>query len=300
MWRNHIAPAWAGVSLSGVRAIDVQSWLDSMTISRKSAEIALSMLRTILDMGVKYEFVDRNVISSASGWRMPTGGRSGPADLWTLDELLYTIWPALWGTPIEAPFILSAFGSCRPGESLGPMLDEVEFDSDDGMLLATIPIVRQVGSHGEPTADGDLKNEWSPRTIVMPEPFSTRLLELRDEGAARGDAWLSDVGSGRPLGTQRLRELFYGVLESAGVLRKEPRALRRSWRSWMASETDIKDELLEKMMGHVGNGVTGRHYLALPPDTVRSIILREFLARPIDVNWDKLGHKPSDAHGMRR
>ena len=59
----------------------------------------------------------------------------------------------------------------------------------------------------------------------------------------------------------------------------------------MATETDIPGEVLEKMMGHVGRGVTGRHYLAMTDDALASIVSRAFSARPILVDWDKLGHR---------
>ena len=59
----------------------------------------------------------------------------------------------------------------------------------------------------------------------------------------------------------------------------------------MATETDIPEEVLEKMMGHVGRGVTGRHYLAMTEESLLSTIRRAFSERPISVDWDKLGHR---------
>lgn len=289
IWSNHVAPAWADVPLSGVRAMGVQSWIDRMTVRGRGASMAFSMLRQVLSLGVKYELIPSNVLATAD-WRLPGPARRGPADIWTLDELVYGLWPAMWGTVAEGAFILAAFGSCRPGESLGPMVDEVAFDDSGGMLLAMVPVSRQVGSSGAVTADGDLKNEWSPRTVAVPEPWSLRLRQLCEDRAAR-PVWLTDRGDGRPLRRDRLGDELHRAERRAGLPGKEPRALRRSWRSWMATESGIPEEILEKMMGHVGDGVTGRHYLALPPERVREVVLRAFTERPILIDWDKLGHR---------
>ena len=246
MWENHVAPAWADVRLSDVRARGVQDWLDGLKLS-------------------------------------------GKIDVWTLDELVYGLWPQLWGHPVEGAFILSSFGSCRPGESLGPMVDEIGFDRSLGMTVALVPIVRQVGDDGTPTAAGDLKNGWSERTVAIPEPWSLRLEELCSDRAAR-PVWLSDRGDATPWRGDRMRDAYARAEERAGLPHKEARAQRRSWRSWMA-DMGIPGELLEKMMGHVPPGVTGRHYLALPPEKVRDVVVRAFTERPISVDWDKLGHR---------
>lgn len=288
MWKNHVAPAWADVRLSDVRARGVQDWLDGLKLSGKSATIALTQLRRVLDEGVMNEAVASNVVSSAH-LSLPGSGRAGKIDVWTLDELMYGLWPQLWGHPVEGAFILSSFGSCRPGESLGPMVDEIGFDRSLGMTVALVPIVRQVGDDGTPTAAGDLKNGWSERTVAIPEPWSLRLEELCSDRAAR-PVWLSDRGDATPWRGDRMRDAYARAEERAGLPHKEARAQRRSWRSWMA-DMGIPGELLEKMMGHVPPGVTGRHYLALPPEKVRDVVVRAFTERPISVDWDKLGHR---------
>ena len=290
LWENHVAPTWSDVALSGVRAIDVQSWLDGLPLSGQTASIALSLLKQALAKGVKYEVIETNVVSATSGWELPASARRGPVDIWTLDELVYGLWPAVWGTVAEGAFILAAFGSCRPGESLGPRVDEVSFDSSGGMTIAMVPVVRQVDETGTETVDGDLKNDWSPRTVAIPEPWSLRLAQLCDDRGAR-PVWLTERGDGRPFRRDRLGDELHRAERRAGLPSKEPRALRRSWRSWMATESGIPAELLEKMMGHVGEGVTGRHYLSMPPDMVRDVVLRAFTERPISVDWDKLGHR---------
>lgn len=284
LWRAHVAPAWANVPASDVRFADVQEWLNGMTT--QNANKALGMLRDILRYCLMNENIDKNVCEYT--YRLPARGNKFENGVWTLDELNNKVWPAVYGTIAEPGFLLSAFGSCRTGECLTPLLDEVEEVHRSGMTLVCIPILRQVSYHGSVSAEGDLKTAWSPRPIVLPEPWSKRILQLRDEGIANGDKWLSDNGTGKPIGQGRLGETFKKCLDDAGIKRQQFRTLRRSWRTWIAG-MGISREILEKMMGHIGEGTTGKHYLKLTRDLIIEEVAMAFSERPIEFDWDKLG-----------
>lgn len=283
-WRAHVGPRWADVPASGVRYSDVQEWL--LTKTEQIAKRCLSMLRGILRLCVLNEVLDRNVADH--DYRMPSRAARADHGVWSLDELDETLWPAVWGRPCEPMFLLSAFGSCRTGECLAPMLEEIEAIDAPGMRLAVVPILRQVYNEGGVSDDEDLKNQWSTRTVVMPEPWSLRVLQLRDEGLARGEVWLSDDGLGEPMPQKKVRKDFYAALRAAGIPTRQPRALRRSWRSWMAV-TGVSREVMEKMMGHVGEGTTGRHYLQLDAELISKELLRAMGGQKIEVGWDFLG-----------
>lgn len=283
-WRAHVAPRWACVPVSGVRYSDVQEWL--LTKTEQVAKRCLSMLRGILRLCVLNEVLDRNV--AEYGYRMPSRASKADHGVWTLEELDERLWPAVWGRLSEPTFLLSAFGSCRSGECLAPMLDEIEAVEAPEMTLAVVPIRRQVYNDGGVSDEDDLKNRWSPRTVVVPEPWSLRVLQLRDEGLGRGDVWLTDDGLGEPPSQRRVREDFYRALDAAGIPRRQMRALRRSWRSWMAV-TGVSREVMEKMMGHVGDGTTGRHYLQLDAELISKELLRAMGGNKIEVGWDFLG-----------
>lgn len=283
-WRAHVGPRWADVPASGVRYSDVQEWL--LTKTEQVAKRCLSMLRGILRLCVLNEVLDRNV--AEHGYRMPSRASRADHGVWTLEELDERLWPAVWGRLSEPTFLLSAFGSCRSGECLAPMLDEIEAVGAPEMTLAVVPIRRQVYNDGGVSDEDDLKNRWSPRTVVIPEPWSLRVLQLRDEGLGRGDVWLTDDGLGEPPSQRRVREDFYRALDAAGIPRGQMRALRRSWRSWMAV-TGVSREVMEKMMGHVGDGTTGRHYLQLDAELISKELLRAMGGDKIEVGWDFLG-----------
>lgn len=285
-WRKHVEPRWGDVPVADVGYADIQDWINGKTA--QPAIRSLSLLRGILRFALMADEVDRNV--ATFDYVMPTASTIRGSDIWTLDELVNEVWPAVHGRICEPAFILSAFDSCRTGEALAPRLDEITECRVDGMMLACVPLLRQVSNRGKISVEGDLKNEWSPRSTVLPEPWSARVLQLRDRALARGETWLSDNGLGEPIGQVVMRRDFRNALTSAGVEPKQFRALRRSWRSWIAG-MGISSEILEKMMGHVGDGTTGRHYLRLTEDLIKKEIARAFTERPIKIAWDILGDK---------
>ena len=286
-WRAHVGPRWAKVPVSGVRYSDVQEWL--LTMSESAAKKSISLLRSILRLCMLNDRLEKNIAEYE--YRIPSKASRREDGIWTLEELDESLWPAVWGRPCEPMFLLSAFGSCRLGECLAPMLEDIEAIETPGMTLAAVPIMRQVYCSGGVSDDGDLKNQWSPRTVVIPEPWSLRVLQLRDEGLRRGETWLSDDGLGEPISQKVARDDFYRALGAAGIPTMQPRALRRSWRSWTAV-TGISREVLEKMMGHVGEGTTGRHYLRMDAELISSEICRAMGGSKVCVSWDFLGLGP--------
>lgn len=281
-WRAHVQPEWGDTFVGDVSYDGLQTWISGKT--NQQAQRCLSMMRAILNFCLRAQLVDVNV--ALYDYRLPARGASRGDGIWTLDELVNRIWPAVYGRACEPAFILSAFDSCRTGECLAPRLDEIREVERDGMVLASIPIMRQVGNEGEVSADGDLKNRWSPRPTVLPEPWSERILELRDKGLRNGEIWLSDNGLGEPIGQRTVRRDFKSALAAAGIEAQQFRALRRSWRSWIAG-MGIPTEILEKMMGHIGEGTTGRHYLKLTEELITNEVARAFAERPVRIDWDR-------------
>lgn len=288
-WRAHVEPRWADVPVSGVRYSDVQDWL--LTMSESAAKKSLSLLRAILRLCMLNERIEKNVAEYE--YRIPSKTSRREDGIWTLEELDEMLWPAVWGHVCEPMFLLASFGSCRMGECLAPMLEDIEAIEAPEMTLAAVPIKRQVYCSGGVSDEEDLKNRWSTRTVVIPEPWSLRVLQLRDEGLERGETWLSDDRLGEPISQKVARDDFYRVLGAAGIPTMQPRALRRSWRSWTAV-TGISHEVLEKMMGHVGEGTTGRHYLRLDAELISAEICRAMGGKKIGISWDFLGLGPKE------
>lgn len=274
-WSAHVGPRWGDVHPNEITHGDVQAWLDTMT--EQVAKRALGQLQQILDTCLINECVDKNV--ARYKYRMPTKANKYDHGIWTLEELDRIIL-SMKGRPCEPAVIMSAIGGCRTGEALAPMLDEVRPVAVDGMTFAAVKVPRQVDQYGNVSATDDLKNQWSSRSVVIPPPWSARILEIKEEKESAGLAWLSDKGFGEPMGQNIMRRDFYEALDELGVPRRQLRALRRSWRSWIATK-GISIEIMEKMMGHSDGTTTGRYYLQTSAEAIA-----EEMARACD--WEAL------------
>lgn len=255
VWRRHIAPRWGSVPVDSIRPADVQEWLYSLPAA--TAQQAVSVLRRVLDFAVRYEVIPANKMRLP--YEMPTRrafSRSTEVyDLARAERVL----ESLRGSASEAPYILACFGSARTGEALGVRADEVERAESHGLVLATVPVVRRMGWAGDlPLSDGDLKTPQSERTLVTPEPYGARLLEIAAERIAGGCEWLADRGDGLPPSRASMRAIW---MRDAGADAIPFANLRNSWRTISQYEWGVDPDTLELLMGHVIPTTTGRHYL---------------------------------------
>lgn len=282
-WNAHVGPRWADVQVDCIRYGDVQEWLDGMT--EQVAKRSIAQLSLILSKCQINDCIDKNV--AAFKYRMPTKSKKrDDGGVWSLEELHSEILPAVKGHPCEASVILSAIAGCRTGEAIAPMLSEVYKLEVNGMTFACADIPRQVDGEGNVSSENDLKNVWSPRSVVVPPPWSTRLLEIKDELEKAGLQWLSDKGTCEPMSQCVIRRDFNKCLKNTKVEHRQFRALRRSWRTWISSK-GINDRILEKMMGHSDGTTTGRYYLKADAK-----IIVEEMARAYD--WGELATRLGD------
>lgn len=136
---------------------------------------------------------------------------------------------------------------------------------------------------GEVSRDNDLKNKWSVRTVVVPPPFSARLREIKTQQEQKGYVYLSDNYHGAPITQMVLRRDFAQAIERAQVHEEQFRSLRRSWRTWVSAQ-GISSELIEKLMGHVGSGTTGKNYLKPYKQILIEEYARALEQRPIIID----------------
>ena len=190
-WERIIEPRWGSTPMDSVVPSDVQKWLLGLTAG--NAEIALVVLRKIADFAVQYDVIDSNKFRLP--YEIPAekarGKRTGT---YTLREAT-DLFEALRDHLTEASYILACFGSARTGESLGVRPAEVSLVESHGIKLAIAPISRRMDETGDlPLPDGDLKNPQSERTLVIPEPYGTRLSRNRRHAHFR---WRRMVGRQR-------------------------------------------------------------------------------------------------------
>lgn len=251
IWRKWIEPTWGRCPVDSVRAMDIQNWL--MTMPKATAVTSLSIARKVMDVAVRYEYVDANKFREL--YSMPTKKAS------SRDRTVYSLSDAnemlarLEGSRIEGAFIVACFGGARTGESLGIMVDEVDYVTVGGLDMALVPIRRRSGVRNVMMPDGDLKNSQSARTAIVPGRYSRALRTVAERSET---GLMSYTFDGLPMGTAAVKVEWKRL---AGDMRIPFANLRNSWRTFAQMEWGIDWDTLESLMGHALPGVTGRHYI---------------------------------------
>lgn len=253
-WKRLCEPRWGGVPCDSVRPIDVQKWLDGLTAG--NAAIASKVMKQLADVAVRYEIVESNKFRV--GYSMPAKhARRRSTKTYGLAEA-ESMLERVRGSRIEAAYVLAAFGSCRTGEALAVRAANVRAVESHGMTLAAAVVDDQITPGGK--AAQRTKNPQSARTVVVPPPYSARLLEIASERLAVGSKWMTDRGDGAPMGRNALNGEWRRLAGDGHI----PFAnLRNSWRTFAQAEWGVDYDVLEVLMGHALQGVTGRHYLRM-------------------------------------
>ena len=236
--------------------------------ARVSPSKDVSISGVIADFAVKRDLLQSNAFSISYDLPKKAGGRSKA--ILTLEEA-DALFGELRGSVVEAPFIAACFGSCRTGESLGIRVDEVERVDAHGVALAVARVERQMPNSGyEPTEI--LKTDSSRRVIVIPGRWGERFLEIADERRAVGSEWMADRCDGLPLNKVALGYHWRKLAPDDVPFSN----LRNSWRTFAQANWRIDYDLLETLMGHRLEGVTGRHYLRFTREQIIEQFAREY------------------------
>lgn len=273
VWQTCVAPTWERVPLDGVRPLQVQQWISSMPLTQ--AKIAVVVLSAVMDAAVRYEVVEHNPMREK--YLMPSKSTVRRRDdgIWSLSEL-GELWSRVRGEWWEPAFLLAAFGSCRVGEALGVMAGDVERRVVRDVPLALVRIERQVPPTGKPLER--LKTEQSRRTVVLAGRAAERLCSIAE--SMPSDWYLSHDGIGHHSGQSRLNDAWLRL-----GLGRPFKNLRNSWQTWMRWEAKVSPFFIEPMMGHVGQGVTGRHYDKPTASLFADVMADAYLSEPWDARW---------------
>jgi integrase len=254
----------------------VQQWLDGLSLNE--ARGALKVLRPLMDYCVRYGVVETNPFRE--NYLMPSKGTVSERDkgVWTLAEL-GEVWRAVRGQWFEAAFLLAAFGGLRVGEALGVCPEDVAPLDVGGTTLAMVTVARQVTNRGGEVTER-LKTPQSARTVPVPGRAGARLLEL----ASTMPDFLSGDGMGGPSTRYRLRSSWASA-PLPDRLRHPFRNLRNSWQTNMRWTMRMPPWLIEPVLGHRVQGVTGQHYDRPAAQMFAEAIAEAYRARPFDAGW---------------
>ena len=207
---------------------------------------------------------------------MPSASTADSRDkgVWTLDEL-GEVWRTVHGTWVEGAFLLAGFGGLRVGEALGVRGGDVELRRVGGVPVALVSVERQAGDRG---ITETLKTPQSRRVVAVPGRAALRLAELAESGD-----YLSGDGIGGPSTRFRLRKSWSEL--PLGELMHPFRNLRNSWQTNARWSLRLPPWLVEPMMGHSVQGVTGQFYDRPQADVFAEVMADAYRERPYDEGW---------------
>ena len=275
-WKVHVSPRWGDLPCDEVRVLDFQQWiLDGMTLMQAKASV--SLMKIILDWPMRYEFIQSNVLRTRLTMPSKTTVNKHDKGVWNLEQL-GELWKHVHGSFIEPAFILSAFGSCRVGESLGPLADEVSVVEGHPVPVVTVPIVRQVESRGGVT--DILKTSQSRRTVVVVGRAAEVLARLAKDASG---TWLTNNGCNEFVRQSHLRKTWARLVPNE--MRHPFTNLRNSWQTNMRWEVGLPQWAIEPLMGHVSQGVTGMYYDRPRVEMFVQQVVSAYAKRPYDAGW---------------
>lgn len=266
IWRRHIEPKFGDAKACSVDPIAVQAWLKEMSLP--NAKLARSVMFQLFNRALMYGVIRSNPM--AVYYTMPVAKTDRDAGTWSLEELRDE-WKSMHGGQLEAPFLLMAFGGLRVSEALGVMGSDVAMEDRFGVPVARVQVVRQATRDHSLTER--MKTKSSRRTTAVPGPMGVRLAEL----AAASQGLLLADDFGRPFTATSLRGVWTGAHPA--------RNLRNTWETFSRWTLHMEPWIIEHLMGHIGDGVTGRHYERPLPEMCVDAVAEAYSKYPFADTW---------------
>lgn len=252
-WDNEIEPEFGDKQLTDILPAHIQQWLTPMT--RGKAKHAKAVLSAILSRAFALGLIDDN--PAQRRFTMPTTEAPGQRSKETMNLAeLCQVFAAARGESWEAAFILSAFGGASREEALSPRVDEIK----EVAGYAIVPIVRGVQRLQRKVCVLEwTKNDHRKRDLIIPPPYSTRLIELAHEASSRGEAWITDDGSGMPVCPNLIAERFKKWFIGKPYKWVPFGNLRHSYGTVMET-LGVDGIMVSKLMGHAQPSTYYKHY----------------------------------------
>ena len=273
-YNGYVKPQYAKTYADDIHVQAVQDWL--LSIPFGAAKGSIVILRLCLRQAVLLELIEHSPLDIKLTLPKDSTRAVSKAIINAAD--IDTYYNAVRDSIVESCFILGACAGLRVGESLGVKIGEVEPYRIDSTLAAVVPVRREVDDLGRivTNADGSerVKTPQSIRYAVVLEPYASRLLELQRIAADRGDVYLTDAGTGSPIGKIMIRRKWYALLDSAGLKRILLRNLRPTFATAAHHEYGMLTEDVARLLGHSRPIITYETYQRPNKDAVVKAALR--------------------------
>lgn len=281
MWRVHLEPRWARCLMRSVEPSDYQAWL--LTLTESSGRISDILAGNLVKCAKRHNA--RGIEFKDVSYRVSRRREAKTVDdTYDLAELGRRC-RELAGTVCELPAILMAFGSCRVGEACAPLLSDVRSVEVGGMTLAVVTVNKQQMDRDNSIAP--CKNKASERPVVVPEPWSLRVLEIAQQKRAQGLVWLNDNGCGELPTRDLVSRTWKKSFKTSEMKRLPMTKLRNSWETVSRWTIGIDKDKVDKMMGHTTPDIRSKHY-----DRPDETMFAETVAEAWNLYYSKIGKVP--------
>ncbi len=205
MFSNHVLPALGGRPLGSIRRGDVESWAAGLTLSGRTAGLAVQYLGTMFEAAVLDGLIARNPTQGAKRPRVDVE----PIVPFTTEQLraLEAAAPPWFAVALT----LGAVCGLRQGEATGLTVDRINF------LRRELTVDRQLATPaaGDPTF-APLKTSKSYRTVPLADVALEPLAgHLEAYGAGQDGLVLHEAG--RPVRRQRFGAVWRSLRLRAGL-----------------------------------------------------------------------------------
>ncbi|MFF3751269.1 tyrosine recombinase XerC [Streptomyces sp. NPDC002018] len=259
---THIIPLLGKAKLGDLEADELDDWLEgrASVLATQSLRMVLSILRRSITHAQRRGKVARNV---AELLEMPEGRPGRPSKSLSLEQA-EAVLRALPGTWIHAYVVLSLLVGVRPEEARPLMWTHVHTGAADG-TRPHVDVWRSVRRRG------DTKTRKSRRSLAMPLQAASVMQahKERQQAACRaqGAEWTDErlvypADDGGVRTSESVRWFLRVLLKEAGFEAPEEwttRELRTSFVS-LLSDHGIPIEVIARVVGHSGSGITERVY----------------------------------------
>jgi len=249
--RLHVTPKIGDVKLSKLSPSHVQNLLAEMTRAGKSArlvQMAYTMIRLSLSVGLKWGLVVRNVAEAAD---RPSVSRHEITPL-TAEQAAKFL-TAAKSDRLYAVYVLALATGMRQGELFGLQRDDVDIKA------GTINVRRTLVELSGKITTNPPKTDKGRRLIELPQMAVTALVAHGERMLAEGlkDCdWVFSDTDGNPLRRQNvLRRSFMPILEASGLQGTRFHDLRHTSATLMLG-AGTHPKVVQERLGHSQIGIT--------------------------------------------
>jgi integrase len=259
MLRVHIKPMWGTVGISDVRAMAVDTWLKTLTLSPASMGRARRMMKQLIDKAQFWEYipvgVNPNKLVKVKGAR----SRQKRINLYTIEQTMTLI------GELDEPYGLMLYVVA----SLGLRVEEVvALQWDDFDFPGKTLTISRAWTHA---ALGPPKSNASAATLPIPETLIAALKAYKRRVKSTSE-WL--FPSARTGGPRSADMILQDHIQPAAAKLKLPHvgwhSFRHSYRSWVGGGAATMSQQKD-LMRHADIGTTAG-YGGTPVEEMRPLV----------------------------